>query len=268
MKNNPIGILDSGLGGLTVLSSIVKELPEEQFIYIGDSQNTPYGKKTEEEIYHLSKRLIEFLVQKKVKLIVVACNTITVSCLDRLRTDYPDMPIVGTVPVIKTAAAVSKKKRIGILSTTRTAQSDYQKHLIEEFASDCVVFNHGTDALVPLIEQGMRGSDEMATTLREVLKPFSNEHIDALALGCTHFPFLEKQMRQILGPEIQLLDSGGAIARQVKRVLEHNDSLATGSDGSLEILTTGNTQVAQDLAASVLEEVQFSVEKVRLNNDK
>ena len=108
----------------------------------------------------------------------------------------------------------------------------------------------------------------MATTLREVLKPFSNEHIDTLALGCTHFPFLEKQMRQILGPEIQLLDSGGAIARQVKRVLEHNDSLATGSDGSLEILTTGNTQVAQDLAASVLEEVQFSVEKVRLNNDK
>src|SRR5262245_22974677 len=126
MNNHPIGVLDSGLGGLTVLSSIVKELPNEQFIYIGDSKNTPYGKKTEEEIYHLSKRLIEFLLQKKVKLIVVACNTITVSCLERLRTDYPDMPIVGTVPVIKTAAAVSKNKCIGILSTTRTAQSDYQ----------------------------------------------------------------------------------------------------------------------------------------------
>jgi len=267
MKNNPIGILDSGVGGLTVLSAIVKELPDESYVYIGDSQNTPYGEKTEEEIYHLSKRLMEFLLHNNVKLIVIACNTITVSCLERLRTDYPDIPIVGTVPVIKTAAAVSKSKRIGILSTTRTAQSDYQKHLIEEFANDCEVFNLGTDALVPLIEQGKIESSEMATRLREVLKAFSSEHIDTLALGCTHFPFLEKQMQQVLGSAVQLLDSGGAIARQVKRVLLYNDSLSSQKDGEIMIYTTGNMHIAKSLAQSILEKKQINVQEVRLNND-
>src|SRR6266480_7134956 len=143
MNNNPIGILDSGVGGLTVLQALVHELPHESAIYNGDSHNTPYGAKSEEEIYRLSKRLIEFLLKKEVKLIVIACNTITVTCLDKLRSEYPNVPIVGTVPVIKTAAEVSKNKRIGILSTTRTAQSTYQKRLIEEFANGCTVFNHG-----------------------------------------------------------------------------------------------------------------------------
>src|SRR5579872_6017265 len=108
MKNHPIGILDSGLGGLTVLASIARELPNESFVYAGDSANTPYGTKSEEEIYSRAKKLIEFLKDKQVKLIVIACNTITVSCLDKLRTDYPEIPIIGTVPVIKTAAEVTK----------------------------------------------------------------------------------------------------------------------------------------------------------------
>ena len=267
MKNNPIGILDSGVGGLTVLSAIVKELPHESFVYIGDSHNTPYGAKSSEEIYQLSKRMIEFLLKKEVKLIIVACNTITVSCLDRLRNEYPDVPIVGTVPVIKTAAAVSKNKRIGILSTTRTAKSDYQKHLIEEFANECAVFNHGTDALVPLIEQGNVESLEMADALSEALRQFSNEGIDTLALGCTHFPFLKKQMQEILGPKVQLLDSGGAIARQVKRVLEHNDTLATEGDGKLYIFTTGNMHVAEDLARGLFGNKIITVREERLDYD-
>ena len=108
MTNNPIGILDSGVGGLTVLKAITAELPHESFIYLGDSANTPYGAKSEEEICARSKRLVDFLMSKNVKLIVVACNTITVSCLDQLRKDYPEMPFIGTVPVIKTAAAVTK----------------------------------------------------------------------------------------------------------------------------------------------------------------
>jgi glutamate racemase len=267
MNNHPIGVLDSGLGGLTVLQAIVKELPHESFFYIGDSKNTPYGAKSSEEIYQLSKRMIEFLLKKDIKLLVIACNTITVSCLDRLRNDYPHIPIVGTVPVIKTAAEVSKNKRIGILSTTRTAQSDYQKHLVEEFANGCEVFNFGTDALVPLIEQGKADSSEMATTLTEVLKPFSNEHIDTLALGCTHFPFLEKQMQQILGSDVMLLDSSGAIARQVKRVLEHNNALASEEAGEIMIFTTGNMQIAKDLALSALGEKQITIQEARLKSD-
>ncbi len=202
MNNHPIGILDSGLGGLTVLQAIARELQNESFVYIGDSVSTPYGAKSPDEIYKLAKRLIEFLLQQEVKLIVIACNTITVTCLDKLRSDYSQIPIVGTVPVIKTAAEVSKNKYIGILSTTQTAQSDYQKHLIETFANGCTVFNHGTDALVPLIEQGQLESSEMTAALQSVLQVFKNEKIDALALGCTHFPFLEKQMQTILGSNV------------------------------------------------------------------
>ncbi len=267
MNNHPIGILDSGVGGLTVLQAIVQELLHESFIYIGDSYNTPYGAKSEEEIYQLSKQLVEFLLKKNVKLIVIACNTITVSCLNRLRDDYPHVPLVGTVPVIKTAAQVSKNKRIGILSTTRTAQSAYQKHLIEEFANGCTVFNHGTDELVPLIEEGKMNSPEMATVLREVLIPFGNEHIDTLALGCTHFPFLKEQIQEDLGAEVQLLDSGGAIARQVKRVLQQNNALFAESDGKVAIYTTGNMHIAKNLVQNILHTKDVTVQEVRLGDD-
>ena len=267
MNNHPIGILDSGVGGLTVLQAIARELPQESFIYIGDSINTPYGEKSEEEVYSLAEKLINFLIKKRVKLIVIACNTITVSCLDRLRIDYPEIPLIGTVPVIKTAARVTHNKRIGILSTTHTAQSYYQRHLIEEFADDCVVFNQGTDKLVPLIEQGKIGGDEMQENLRHVLAPFKAEHIDTLALGCTHFPFVRSQMQQILGSGVQLLDSGEAIARQVKRVLEHNNKLATKGEGDIALFTTGNMHVAKNLAASTIEERSVTVEETMLNND-
>src|SRR5205809_740298 len=114
--NHPIGILDSGLGGLTIGKEIIRELPNESIVSIGDSVNTPYGGKSAQELYQISKRMVAFLLKQKVKLIVVACNTITVSCLDKLRVDYPSMPLVGTVPVVKTAVAVTKNKKIGILS--------------------------------------------------------------------------------------------------------------------------------------------------------
>ena len=267
MKNNPIGILDSGVGGLTVLQAIVQELSYESVVYIGDSHNTPYGAKNAEEIYQLSKRLVEFLLGKNVKVIVIGCNTITVSCLDRLRSEYTDIPIVGTVPVIKTAASVSANRRIGILSTTRTAQSGYQKNLIEEFASGCVVFNHGTDELVPLIEQGNVKSPEMTEVLKKILTPFKKEHIDTLALGCTHFPFLEEQMQRILGTDVQLLDSGHAIAWQVRRILEHNNALAEEEDKTVTVYTTGNMQIVQMLAERIIEEKHLKVQEVSLPND-
>ena len=267
MNNHPIGILDSGVGGLTVLRAIAQELPQESFVYIGDSQNTPYGEKSEEAVYELAKNLVEFLIAKKVKAIVIACNTITVSCLDRLRIDYPEMPLIGTVPVVKSAAALSKKKHIGILSTTRTAQSDYQKHLIEEFADGCVVLNYGTDKLVPLIEQGKLGGEKLQGVLRQVLAPFLKENIDTLALGCTHFPLVRNEIQQLLGPEVQLLDSGEAIARQLRRVLERNTNLATEKSGEIAIYTTGNMQIAKNLAISTIEKQPLTVRHILLNND-
>lgn len=248
--DRPIGILDSGIGGLTVLKEIVRELPQESIVYIGDSLHAPYGIRSSEEIYHLSKNLVKFLLQKKVKLIVVACNTITVNSIDALRKDFPDIPFVGTVPVVKTAVALTKNKRIGILSTTQTAKSKYQKTLIQTFTKGYTVFNYGNDKLVPLIEQGELRSKKVEEELHQTLSMFQKRNIDTLALGCTHFPFLRTQIQKILGPHVKILDSGPAIGRQVKRVLKNNNALNTTKNPVLSFYTTGKPENAEKIISS------------------
>ncbi len=247
MNNNPIGILDSGVGGLTVWREIARELPHESTLYIGDSKNTPYGAKTPEEIYRLAKQMIDFLLEKQAKLIVIACNSITVTCLERLRQDYPDVPLIGTVPVIKTAAEKTRNKRIGILSTTRTANSAYQHELIKKYASGYQVSNIGTDALVPLIEQGIVSGPEIQHVLQEVLASFIYQEIDTVALGCTHFPFIKRTIAADLGHGAMILDSGAAIGRQVKRVMKHNKIAHNNEPPRYQFFTTGEKEMMEKL---------------------
>lgn len=236
--NRPIGVLDSGVGGLTIWKEIAKELPNESTIYIADSKNCPYGIKTSNAIHKLARKLVQFLVSKNVKLIVIACNTITISSLEKLRLEFPQIPIVGTVPIVKTASKMSKNKKIGILSTVRTAKSTYQKNLIKQFTNGNKVLNLGTDKLVPLIEKGR----PIDLVLKEDLKPFVDENVDVLALGCTHFPLIKNKIQKILGSKVLILDSGPAIARQVRRILEYNSSLATKRNSSHELYTTGDIE--------------------------
>ncbi len=220
--SNSIGILDSGVGGLSVWREIVSLLPDESIIYLADQANIPYGNKSAEEITVLAKRSVGFLVKQQIKLLVIACNTITVTCLSDLRLAYPDMPIIGVVPVVKAAAEVSKNKRIGVLSTVATANSEYQRNLINKFADDCFVLNIGTDKLVPSVESGEVDGSYLRNILQKELRPFEEQNVDALVLGCTHFPFLEPVMKRMVGEKTQILDSGKAVARQVERILKHN----------------------------------------------
>lgn len=236
MDNKPIGILDSGVGGLTIWREIIKELPKESTTYIADSKNLPYGNKTSQNIHKLSHKLVQFLISKNVKIIIVACNTITVSCLDKLRAEFPQISIVGTVPVIKTASKSSKNKKIGILSTVRTAESQYQKNLIKKFARGNKVLNIGTDKLVPFIERG-RNVDSI---LKKELSPFIDAKVDVLALGCTHFPLIKNKIQGILGSKVLILDSGPAIARQVRRVLTNNKIISSPQNSNYEFYTTGD----------------------------
>jgi len=237
MNNNPIGIIDSGIGGLSVWQEIVKLLPVESTLYLADSKYLPYGEKDEAEIYRLSKRLIHYLLKQQVKLVVIACNTITVSALEQLRRDFPSLPIIGTVPVVKTALrqAQGKPPKIGILSTKRTAESIYLQNLIDQFAQDAHVVNLGTDKLVSMVESGEVDMD----VLREELQPFLDADIDTLALGCTHFPFLRNEMQEVLGKDVHILDSGEAIARQVKRILESEKEISDKGEGEHTFYTTG-----------------------------
>lgn len=252
MTNKPIGILDSGIGGLSVYKEIVALLPHEPVVYIGDNAQAPYGVLPAEDIYERSVELMSFLLEKDVKLIVVACNTITVCCIEKLRNTFPHVPIIGTVPVVKTAAAVTRNNKIGILSTTRTAESAYQHELIRKFTSDKTVINLGTDELVPLIEQEILEGTQLEEVLKGVLTDFQKAHIDTLALGCTHYPFIENEMQKVLGDSVQILDSGEAIARQVQRVLEGNNSLADIKIPSQSFYTTGEASRFDRIAKKFL----------------
>lgn len=250
MSNQPIGILDSGVGGLTIWKEIAQLLPYESTIYIADSKNCPYGSKTSQEIYQLARRLVRFLIEKNCKLIILACNTITVLCLDKLRKEFPNIPIVGTVPVIKTAAEKTYSKKIGILSTVRTAKSQYQKDLIRKFAQDLKVLNIGTDKLVPLIEKWDHVK-MIQIILQQELKPFIDAKVDVLALGCTHFPLIKDQVQEILGSSVLILDSGAAIARQVKRVLKLNNALSNSSKPTHQFFTTGDRAQFSEILRSI-----------------
>jgi glutamate racemase len=245
----PIGILDSGVGGLSVFKAIADLMPEESTIYIADSKNAPYGAKKNEEILRLSKQLIEFLLNKNVKLIVVACNTITVSCIDILRKEHPEIPIIGTVPVVKTAAAVTINRKIGIFSTSKTAKSTYQKELINKFAVNCHVTAVGTDELVPLIEQGLISGKYIQQVLKRVLQPFLRVQCDAIALACTHYPFIKNEIGNVLGSKVLLLEPSGAIARHAQRILTQNNTLVKSeTKGKHEFYTTGDAQMFSKVA--------------------
>ncbi len=261
--NNPIGILDSGVGGLSVWREIVRLLPSESIIYLADSKNVPYGTKSSEEIYSLAKRLLAFLQTQNVKLIVVACNTITVSALELLRKDYPDIPIIGTVPVVKTAAEKTRNNHIGILSTLQTAKSEYQENLIKKYAHNVTVTNIGCDKLVPLIELGIIDGEKVESALSEDVAVFKNNNIDTLALGCTHYPFIKPTIQKLLGENVMILDSGAAIARHVQRIIEHNGIKNDIGNVQQSFYTTGDQHTFSKVAKKLLGST-IQVEHIKL----
>jgi glutamate racemase len=235
--NNPVGIIDSGVGGLSIASVLIKELPNESFIYLADSKNCPYGEKSSEEIYKLTRNMTDFLLKRDIKLLVIACNTITVTLIGKLREDYPNLPIVGIVPVIKTAIEKTKIKKIGIFSTQVTARSEYQKQLIQKFAKDFEVINIGSSRLVGLIEN--LDFEAIDKVLKQELESFKTSKIDVLALGCSHFPLISDKIQKYL-PDVLILDSSVAVSRQVKRILKHNKMLSNSKNTSYNFYTTGD----------------------------
>lgn len=254
MNNQPIGIIDSGFGGLSVWREIISSLPQESIVYLADSKNCPYGEKTSEEIYQLAYRMVDFLLSKQVKLIVIACNTVTVTSLEKLRFAFSQVPILGIVPVIKTAAEISKKKKIGILATTATAKSQFQKDLIQKWAKGFEVVNMGTNKLAPFIEKGELESKSLNKVLQEVLNPFIEKEVDVIALGCSHYPFLRTLIKNILGEKVMLIDSGAAIARQTKRVLENNQDFSSDKKPFYLFYTTGEVKHFVGVARQLLSE--------------
>ncbi len=221
--HQPIGFFDSGIGGVTIWKEVHKVLPNESTIYLADSKNAPYGQKSTDEIIALSVKNTEWLLSKNVKLIVVACNTATTNAIKYLRSHY-DIPFIGIEPAIKPAALLSKTKSIGVLATKGTLSSEvFHKALLTH--NEVKIINQIGHGLVQLIEEGKKDSEEMQELLRLYLQPMIDQNIDHLVLGCTHYPFLIPQIRKILSPSIHIIDSGLAVAKQTKNILEKHHLL-------------------------------------------
>ncbi|MEA1876293.1 MAG: glutamate racemase [Bacteroidota bacterium] len=227
-KNSPIGVFDSGVGGLSVVRQLLTELPHESLIYYADSERAPYGNKKKEEVIGFSQNISEFLHDNGAKLIVVACNTATGIAISHLRNTF-SIPFVGMEPAIKPAALASKTGKIGVLATANTFEAEHFNRTKVQYANDVEVVMAIGEGLVELIELGQASSGEANNLLKKYLMPMADEGIDQLVLGCTHYPFLLPLIQEIISPEIQIHDPAPAVAKQVRRVLEVEDGLNSGA---------------------------------------
>lgn len=247
MNNNPIGIFDSGVGGTSIWKEIHALLPHESTIYLADSKNAPYGHKTQEEIIALSIKNTEKLLSMGSKIIVVACNTATTNAIEILRKNYT-IPFVGIEPAIKPAALKTKTKRVGILATKGTLQSSLFSKTSELFAHNIQVLEIVGEGLVPLIEKNKIDTIEMDLLLEKYLSPLIAAEIDYLVLGCSHYPYLVPKIKNRVPSNVTIIDSGEAVARQTKSLLEKHHLITKEIiKPRLEFYTNKNTTTLKHL---------------------
>ncbi|AOW20644.1 glutamate racemase [Urechidicola croceus] len=218
-NKHPIGIFDSGIGGTSIWREIASLLPNESTLYLSDSINAPYGEKSPEKILEFSVKNTELLLEKGSKIIVVACNTATTNAIKILRNTF-DVPFIGIEPAIKPAALQTKTKSIGILATKGTLSSALFSETLKKNTTDITVIEQVGKGLVELIESGKLYSNEMTSLLTKYLNPMLEKNIDSLVLGCTHYPYLIPQIKTIVGQKVTIIDSGLAVAKQTKSILE------------------------------------------------
>ena len=226
---HPIGIFDSGIGGTSIWKEIHALLPTENTIYLSDSKHAPYGEKSKDDIIELSIKNTEYLLNRNCKLIVVACNTATTNAINILRDTY-SVPFIGIEPAIKPAAIQTNTNTIGILATKGTLNSALFEKTSNNLDFNINIIEQVGEGLVELIENGKLHSKEMSVLLENHLSVFLKNNIDCLVLGCTHYPYLIPQIKKIIGAQITIIDSGEAVARQTKKVLEENQLVSPVSN--------------------------------------
>lgn len=243
----PIGVFDSGAGGLSVLSELLKRLPDESFIYFADSANCPYGPKPPERIIELSNCITQFLIDKGCKTVVVACNTATAAAIDFLRKKY-NVPFIGMEPAIKPASLNTKTKSIGVLATAGTFKGRLYIETSRKFASDVNVCYQVGEGLVELVESGKANSSESEKLLRKYIEPMLDCNVDHIVLGCTHYPFLRPVLEKIIPKNITIIDPAPAVARQTEKILKENGLLTTSKNSpTIEFYSSGSSKILKTL---------------------
>ncbi|MFZ1570306.1 MAG: glutamate racemase [Thiolinea sp.] len=221
-QSAPIGVFDSGLGGISVLREIHRLLPAEQLIYIADSGHAPYGSKSTEYISQRCLQLSEFLLEQGAKMLVVACNTATAHAIDTMR-EQLSVPVIGMEPAVKPAARLTKSGVIGVLATQQTVKSQRLQRLIHDYAHGVKVVAQACPGLVEHVEKGDFASLELRALLTDYTTPLLKQGADVLVLGCTHYPFLAATLHEIVGPTITILETSNAVAQHVNRVLAKHE---------------------------------------------
>ncbi len=253
----PIGIFDSGVGGTSIWKEIVQLLPMEDTLYLADSKNAPYGTKSKEEILQLSIKNTEILLEKGAKIIVVACNTATTNAIDHLRKNY-QVPFIGIEPAIKPAALRTTTKKVGVLATKGTLSSSLFHNTSKMHAAGIQVFEQEGKGLVPLVEAGKARSEEAQFLLEKYVSPMLTEGIDCLVLGCTHYPYLLPILRKIVPKNVQIIDSGFAVAKQTKAILKSQGLLKSGTKGVEHVFfTNGNTYTLRFFVSGGAQKISY-----------
>lgn len=264
MRNNPIGIFDSGIGGLTVTKEIIKILPSESIIYLGDTARVPYGPKSKEEVSEFALQLVKFLLGQAVKCLVIACNTISANSLDIIR-KVSRVPVVEVIePAVKKAILVTRKLRIGVIGTQGTIQSKAYNKAIAKLNPKIKVVSCACPLFVPLAEEGA-GGKKVNLLAKEYLAEIIEEDIDTLILGCTHYPLLLAAIKEVVGDEVTLVDPAKPTAEELKNILEDNDLLSEKKDPIYEFLVTDAPDRVFDIAGHFFgSELRTKIRKVSL----
>lgn len=253
IKNNPIGFFDSGVGGLSVLREAISIMPNENFVYFGDSKNAPYGIRDVEDVKQLTFKAVEFLLNKNVKAIVVACNTATSAAIHDLRDKYKDIPIIGIEPALKPAVKLNRKGNIIIMATPMTLREHKFEELMSKYEDESSIIKMPCPRLVEFVEHGIVEGKELENYLSGKFEPFINEDIAAVVLGCTHYPFVKETLRKVLGRDIPLIDGGLGTSQELRRQLDDKNWLSDSNrKGNVEIYNSTNDNKIIDFCYNLI----------------
>lgn len=253
-SERPVGLFDSGVGGISVLKQAIKLMPNEDFVYYGDSKNAPYGTKEVGEVRKLSFRAMDFLIDKNVKAVVVACNTATSAAIDDIRKQYKKLPVIGIEPALKPAVELKRKGRILIMATPMTlSEAKFNRQMIK-FKNQADIEPLPCAGLVELIESGVFEGESVEEYLYEKLNKYLKEDIAAIVLGCTHYPFIKKELVKLTGGKVAILDGSLGTAKQLKRQLEKRGlSNDLNRKGNIEIYNSSDQKELLDISYKLLQ---------------
>ncbi|WP_174729723.1 glutamate racemase [Mesobacillus harenae] len=262
----PIGIIDSGVGGLTVAKEVIRQLPYEQIIYLGDTARCPYGPRPADEVKRYTWQMTRFLLEKEIKMLVIACNTATAVVLDEIREALP-IPVLGVIyPGARSAIKVTGNYQIGVIGTEGTIKSKAYEKALKSISRGTSVLGLACPKFVPLVESNEYSGKLAEKIVAETLEPIKQKEIDTLILGCTHYPLLEPLIRSFMGQAVNIISSGEETAREVSTILYHSEMLnEMEHEPAHEFYTTGSKDLFSKIASHWLEQPIEQVKKIKLD---